>query len=86
MTKKVPEFKSDKEAEDFLEKDLTEYIDLKKFTKANFEFLPKNKKVNLRFPEPLLEAVKQKAKQEGISYQKYIRRAVEESLTIDKTA
>ena len=80
MTKKVPEFKSDKEAEDFLEKDLTEYIDLKKFTKVNFEFLPKNKKVNLRFPEHLLEAVKQRAKKEGISYQKYIRRAVEESL------
>jgi predicted DNA binding CopG/RHH family protein len=42
--------------------------------------LPKDKKVNLRFPEPLLEAVKQRAKKEGISYQKYIRRAVEESL------
>jgi predicted DNA binding CopG/RHH family protein len=27
--------------------------------------------------------VRQKAKQEGISYQKYIRRAVEKSLTSD---
>jgi len=80
MTKKVPEFKSDKEAEDFLEHDLTDYIDLKNFSLVNFEFLPKDKKVNLRFPEPLLEAVKQKAKREGISYQKYIRRTVEESL------
>ena len=81
MTKKVPKLKSDKEAEDFLDHDLTDYIDLKKFARVNFEFLPKDKKVNLRFPEPLLEAVKQRAKREGISYQKYIRRAVEESLT-----
>jgi predicted DNA binding CopG/RHH family protein len=82
MKKKVPEFKSDKEAEDFLEQDLTDYIDLKKFSKVNFEFLPKDKKVNLRFPEPLLEVIKQRAEREGISYQKYIRRAIEESLTI----
>jgi predicted DNA binding CopG/RHH family protein len=80
MTKKVPEFKSDKEAEDFLEQDLTDYIDLKNFSQVNFEFLPKDKKVNLRFPEPLLEAVRQRAKREGISYQKYIRMVVEESL------
>lgn len=45
MMKKVPEFKSDKEAEDFLEQDLTDYTDLKKFTKVNFEFLPKDKKL-----------------------------------------
>ncbi len=82
MTKKVPAFKNDKEAEDFLEQDLTEYMELRKFSQVNFEFLPKDKKVNLRFPSSLLEAVKQRAQKEGISYQKYIRRAVEESLTI----
>ena len=49
-----------------------------------FEFLPKTKKVNLRVPEALLEAVRQQAKQEGISYQKYIRRAVEKSLVADR--
>jgi predicted DNA binding CopG/RHH family protein len=81
--KKVPEFKSDQEAEAFLEQDLTDYLDLDNFTEVSFEFLPKTKQVNLRFPEPLLAAVRQKAKQEGISYQKYIRRAVEKSLTSD---
>ena len=52
----------------------------KNFTPVQFEFLPKTKQVNLRFPEKLLMAVQKKAKQEGIPYQKYIRKAVEESL------
>ena len=81
MKKKIPNFKSDKEAEDFLDQDLTDYLDLKNFNKVSFEFLPKDKKVNLRLASPLLEAVRKKAKSEGISYQKYIRLAVERSLT-----
>ena len=81
MKKKVPNFKSDKEAEDFLDQDLTEYLNLNNFNKVSFEFLPKDTKVNLRLASPLLEAVRKKAKSEGISYQKYIRLAVERSLT-----
>ncbi|MGI9487772.1 MAG: CopG family antitoxin [Geminicoccaceae bacterium] len=80
MTKKVPSFKTDEEAEAFLEQDLTDYLDLNNFEKANFEFLPKTERVNLRFSAPLLEAVRAKAKRVGISYQKYIRQVVEESL------
>ena len=80
MKKKVPRLKTDKEAEKFLEQDLTDYIDLKNFQQVNFELLPKTKQVNLRFPEQLLSAVRKKADKEGISYQKYIRKAVEESL------
>lgn len=81
MKKKLPELKSDKEAEDFLEKDLTNYLNLKKFQRVSFEFQPKTKKVNLRFPEKLLDAVRKEAKRQGIPYQKYIRQAVEHSLT-----
>ena len=80
MKKKLPKLKSDKEAEKFLDQDLTDYLDLKNFTPVKFEFLPKTKQVNLRFPEKLLTAVQKKARQEGIPYQKYIRKAVEESL------
>ena len=40
MNKKIPKLKSDKEAEEFLENDLTEYLDLKNFQKMHFEFLP----------------------------------------------
>ncbi len=81
MRKKIPTFKSDKEAEKFLEQDLTDYISRENFQKVQFEFLPKTKQVNLRFPEKLLTAVQKKAKKEGIPYQKYIRKAVEESLS-----
>ena len=81
MKKKLPKFKSDKEAEQFLEQDLTDYIDPKKAQRVTFEFLPKTEKVNLRFPAELLSEVRKKANKEGMSYQKYIRLAVEESLT-----
>ena len=80
MKKKVPKLKSDKEAEEFLDKDLTDYLNLKNFQKVSFEFQPKTKKVNLRFPEKLLDAVRKKAKRQGIPYQKLIRQAVEHSL------
>lgn len=80
MKKKVPRFKTDQEAEQFLERDLTGYLNLKSFTPVTFELLPKTRQVNLRFSEPLLNAVRQRAAQEGISYQKFIRRAVEGSL------
>ena len=80
MKKTIPEFKSDNEAEEFLEKDLTDYIDLKNIRKVSFEFQPKTKKVNIRFPEKLLDAVRKEAKRQGIPYQKFIRQAVEHSL------
>lgn len=81
MKKKAPKFKSDREAENFLEQDLTDYIDPRKAQQVTFEFLPKTEKVNLRFPPELLTEVRKKAARKGMSYQKYIRQAVEESLT-----
>lgn len=80
MKKKFPRLKNDKEAEDLLDQDLTDYLELKNFQKVSFEFQPKNKKISLRFSEDLLEAVRKKAAHQGISYQKYIRMAVEHSL------
>jgi len=81
--KTVPAFTSDEEAAAFLDQDLTDYVHLDNFVAVRFEFLPKTKQVNLRVPEPLLKAVRQKAKQEGISYQKYIRRAIEKALATE---
>lgn len=86
MKKNVPRFKTDQEAERFLARDLTDYLDLKNFTPVTFELLPKTRQVNLRFSEPLLSAVRERADEEGISYQKYIRRAVEGSLTTRRTS
>jgi len=81
MKKKLPKFKSEKEIEQFLEQDLTDYIDPKNAQRVTFEFLPKTEKVNLRFPPELLSEVRKKANEQGVSYQKYIRKAVEESLS-----
>ena len=82
MRKKIPSFKTDKEAEKFLEQDLMDYIDRQNFKKVTFEFLPKSEKITLRLPPQLLSSVRKKAEREGISYQKYIRRVVEESLSL----
>ncbi len=71
MKKKVPRFKTDQEAEQFLERDLTDYLNLKNFTPVTFELLPKTRQVNLRFSEPLFNAVRQRAAQEGISTKIY---------------
>jgi len=56
MKKKLPRFRSDKEAEDFVEKaDLTEY-DLSAMRPIRFEFQPKSERVNMRVPRQLLGA------------------------------
>ena len=49
--KKSGKFKSDKEAEDFLEQDLTDFINPRKDQRVTYEFLPKTEKVSLRFPQ-----------------------------------
>ena len=50
MKKKLPRFKSDKEAEEFVAKaDLTQY-DLSGMRPIRFEFQPKSKRVNMRLP------------------------------------
>ena len=78
--RKVPRLRTDEEAEAFLDQDLSD-LDFSQFKPVRFEFLPKDKNINLRVPEPLLKAVQKKAKRQGISYQKYIRRVLEESLS-----
>lgn len=85
VSKKIPKLTTDEEAEAFLEQDLTEYLDLENWHKVSFEFQPKVKTVNMRFSLPLYEAVKQAAEKEGISYQRYIRQAVESSLRMPRS-
>ena len=77
MSSKIPEFRTDEELEAFLERDLSDYITPENFKPARFEFLPKTRQVNLRFSEALLDAVRERAREQGISYQRYIRPAVE---------
>jgi predicted DNA binding CopG/RHH family protein len=81
MKKKVPHFKTDEEAEAFLEQDLSDYLHPGNFKPMLFEIRPKEKSVNLRISEGLLQAVRESAKREGIPYQRYIRHALERAVT-----
>ncbi len=80
MKKKLPRLRSDKEAEDFVEKaDLTEY-DLSAMRSIRFEFQPKSERVNMRVPRQLLDAVRASAAKAGVPYQRFIRQALEDAV------
>ena len=84
MKKPIPSFKTDAEAEDFVATaDLTKY-DLSGGQIMRFELKRKDKSVNLRLPEQLLDAVRERAERVGIPYQRFIRMALERAL-LDKT-
>lgn len=78
--KEFPRFDSDEAAERFVETaDLSGY-DFSGFKPMHFEIEKKTKQVNLRMPEGLLEAIKARAKERNIPYQRLIREAIEEAL------
>jgi predicted DNA binding CopG/RHH family protein len=80
MKKKIPTFKSDKDAERFVETaDLSEY-DLSGARPVRFEFERKGARVNMRLPASLLDAVKDRARARGIPYQRFIREALERAV------
>ncbi|MBF2067833.1 MAG: CopG family transcriptional regulator [Calothrix sp. C42_A2020_038] len=80
MKKILPRIKTDDEAESLLEQDLSDCLNKDNFKPVTFEFKPKDKTVNLRVSSDLLEEVKTVAKKQGVTYQKYIRNAIEKSL------
>jgi predicted DNA binding CopG/RHH family protein len=78
--KPLPRLRSDEEAERFLETaDLSQY-DLSGFRPTRFEFEKKTAQVNLRMPESMLKALKERAKKRGIPYQRFIRETLERAL------
>ena len=80
MKKKLPNLRSDKEAEDFVDNaDLAEY-DLSAMRPVRFEFQPKSERVNMRLPRELLDAVRASAAKAGVPYQRFIRQALEEAI------
>jgi predicted DNA binding CopG/RHH family protein len=80
MKRKLPRFKSDKEAEEFVDQaDLTEY-DLSAMRPIRFEFQPKTERINMRLPRQLLDAVQASAAREGVPYQRFIRRVLEDAV------
>lgn len=84
MVKRLPVFKSDEEAAAFLDQDLTDYISAENLAPFHFELRPKEKSVNLRISGELLDAVRERAKRQGIPYQRFIRRALERAVAAKK--
>ena len=84
MRKKIPTFKSDREAEAFVDTaDLTKY-DLSGAKPVRFEVEKKEARVNMRMPEMLLKAVKSRATARGIPYQRFIREALEQAVATNR--
>jgi len=80
MKNKIPTFNSDAEAEAFgTTADLSEF-DLSGAQLVRFEMKPKDKSINLRLPEPLLDAVRAEAARAGIPYTRFIRLALEQAV------
>jgi predicted DNA binding CopG/RHH family protein len=84
MKKRIPTFKTDKEAEDFVATaDLSEF-DLSGGQVMRFEMKRKDNTVNLRLPEQLLDAVRERATSAGVPYQRFIRMALERAVQTRK--
>lgn len=78
--KSFPRFKTDEEAEHFVETaDLSEY-NFSAFKPARFEFEEKSARVNMRMPQSLLDAIKEQARFRGIPYQRFIREVLENAV------
>jgi predicted DNA binding CopG/RHH family protein len=76
MKRKVPKLRTDREAEAFLGQDLSD-LDFSQFRPVRFEFEKKTAQLNMRLPESLLEAVKQRSSARGIPYTRFVREALE---------
>ena len=75
--KTIPTLRSDKQAEQLVQSaDLSQY-DLSGFKPMRFELEPESAALNIRILQKLLDALKQKASQQGIPYTRYIRHLLE---------
>lgn len=75
----VPTMTTDEEAEAFLDQDLSD-LDLSQFRPLDWERLPKTARITMRVPQPLVDALKAKAKERGIPYQRLVREAIEKAV------
>jgi predicted DNA binding CopG/RHH family protein len=76
ILKKIPTFRTDEEAEEFVATaDLSEYDLSGKLVR--FEFEPKSGRLNMRLPDSLINALKDRARKRGIPYQRFTREMIE---------
>jgi predicted DNA binding CopG/RHH family protein len=79
MKANVPHIKSDRQAEEFLDLDLSE-LDFSAFKPIRFELRNKDARINMRLPQGLLDTLKARAKEQQVPYQRYIRDLLEAGL------
>ena len=77
--KTVPVMTTDAEAEAFLDQDLSD-LDFSQFKPISWETAPKTARINMRLPQALMAALKAKAAQRGIPYQRLIRELLEKGV------
>lgn len=77
--RKVPKFKTDEEAEAFLDQDLSD-LDWSQFKPVKIEFKRKEASLNIRLPAILMDAIKAKAKEKDMPYARYVRMVLENDL------
>ena len=81
MLKKFPDWKTDREADEWLQNaDLTEY-DLSDMKKIRFEIARKDTSISLRLPASLHAAIKARAVRANVPMQRLIRAAIEDFVT-----
>jgi len=71
---------SDENEFDPLDRDFSADLKAGRFKPATFEFDKKDANVNLRLSSSLLNATKKAADEAGISYQSFMRRAIEKDI------
>ncbi len=77
---KLPKLRTDRQAERFVDtSDLTRF-DLSVLKPMQFEFAPKEARINMRVPSDLLNAVKRAARKRGVPYQRFIRQTLERAV------
>lgn len=77
---KLPRISTDGQAKRFVEhSDLTQF-DLTALKATQFEFAPKEARINMRLPGQLLSAVKRAARRRGVPYQRFIRQTLERAV------
>jgi predicted DNA binding CopG/RHH family protein len=85
MKRKVPQMRTDKEVESFIEQDLSD-LDFSQFKPNRFEFENKDARVNMRLPKRQLDAVKAEAKRRGVPYQRLMRELLQTGLEALKSS
>ena len=78
--KPMPSLKSDTQAEQFVATSDLSNFDLSGFKPMRFEIEPKSAALHLRLPESLLQGLKNRAKDKGIPYTRYVRMLLETDL------